>query len=502
MNEGRAVRSFCYIDDAVDATLALIDRLESGDISGRSFNIGRSDPVSIREMADIMLRLSGRDGGDVSVSVEEHFGKGFEEIPYRSPDVSAMEEDLGFKSSIGLEEGLRRTLSYWGLLSREEADRKEESSQDGESYFIPMVKPCFDMDDELSFDIFRSLDSGCVTNGGPLLRCFEKELAGFLDLEEALVVSSGSDALLLSIKALGLEKGKAVLPSFTYMSTLSALVHCGFEPVFCDIDPDSWTMDPDHLSRILMREKVKLILPVNVFGVHADLAEIASLAEGADAKIVYDNAHGFGTEKDGLRAPPEPDIQIFSLHATKILPAVEGGIVLSRNADLLNEVRRLSVHGLSSDPLSSSPGYNAKMSELHAAVGLNSLRNFPEALERRRKYAARLCSFLANECDSRYILQKIPPGIRSNYQNLGVLFAREGADIDMAVSGFLNYGVEAKRYFHPPLHRLKSFGGISLENTESVSASLLCLPLHNRMKEKTLRRVEIAAVETGGALVV
>lgn len=356
---------------------------------------------------------------------------------------------------------------------------------------LPWVRPSIEPDDALMATLRASLESGRVTNDGPLVRRFERDAAAWLGVPDAVAVSSGSEALRLPLKALGL-RGRVVLPSFTYLATLSAVALNGLEPVFCDVDPRTFTLDPAALAALLDRERgAAAVLPVNAFGVPPDLAAIAAIAAGAGARLLYDNAHGFGSERRGRRLPAEPAFQMLSLHATKVMPAVEGGLVVSPDADLLARVRRLRAHGIAPDPLASTPGVNAKMDELRAAVALHSLARLDAVLARRRAYAARLRDAL-ERCGGAYQVQHVPEGVTSNFQNLAVRMLAQ-PDADAAVAAFARHGVEARRYFHPPLHRLAMFPRpASLPRTDEVVASLVCLPLHSRMDEDDLLRVERA----------
>ncbi|MDH5492339.1 MAG: aminotransferase class I/II-fold pyridoxal phosphate-dependent enzyme, partial [Myxococcales bacterium] len=485
---GEAVRSFCHVQDAVEGTYRLLSSVDTGGAAqGRAFNIGRAEPVTIRRMAEVMIHLSGHRPGTTIVSGPELFGEGFEEIPHRVPDTSAMREATGFEAKLDLESGLRLTLADAGLLSPE--------AKSPPAPRIPMVRPRFEADPALLAELGHCLESGQVTNGGPRLQRFESELARRLGHEEVLVLSSGAAALEIAVQTLGI-RGKAILPSFTYMATLNALLAHGIEPVFCDLCPDDWTLDPAELSRLLeAHPDVGAIVPVNVFGVPPRLEAIAALARPRGLPILYDDAHGFGTELRSSGREAAVDAHILSFHATKVLPAVEGGMLALRDASKRGEARRLAFHGIAADPLDSRGGQNAKMDELRAAVGLRSLEHVDEAIGRRRRYAARLRAFIAAHAADTFEPQAIPEGVLSNFQNFGVRIVAEGLSPQAAIEALALRGVEARRYFYPPLHRLHLFeGGPSLPQTEALCEAQLCLPLHSSMQEQTLARIE-AAIE-------
>lgn len=369
---------------------------------------------------------------------------------------------------------------------------------------IPWVRPIFEPDESLLADIHAALSSGRVTNDGPHQREFERGVASYLGAESCLAVSSGTSALLLAIWALDVRGGTAVLPSFTFGATLNAVLLAGMTPVFCDIEPDTWTMSASHLERLLDADpSIRLVVPVNVFGVQPDLGAIRRAIGNRSAALLLDNAHGFGTEHDGHRCPREAPVQAYSFHATKTLPAVEGGAIVTADARLLAEIRRLRNHGVASDPQASTPGFNAKMSELHALVGLRSLQGLDAALARRREYAERFREAMAADGADAFTAQTIPRGMRSNFQNLGVLCRRGGRPNVPAVQTALDRaGIETRRYFWPALHQIPACRDrCSLPVTEAVSEAILCLPLHNRMDAPILDRIEDAlraAAHAGG----
>jgi dTDP-4-amino-4,6-dideoxygalactose transaminase len=210
--------------------------------------------------------------------------------------------------------------------------------------------------------------------------------------------------------------------------------------------------------------------------------------------VVLDAAHGFGTERAGLRVERGPVATAYSLHATKTLAAVEGGLVVSEDDALLAEVARLRSHGLASSRLESTPGHNFRMDEVRARIALHRIADLDGALERRRSYASRLRSAALAKSDGFFSAQRVPPDVRSSFQNLAVRCRLGPAQrIEEVLGAFAEHGIEARRYFEPPLHRLTMFAGRhSLPVTDQVYASLICLPLHDEMAERDLERIEHA----------
>jgi dTDP-4-amino-4,6-dideoxygalactose transaminase len=367
---------------------------------------------------------------------------------------------------------------------------------------IPVIRPYFEIKEE-GFQLLASLlASGQVTNNGSHVQHFERLLSDYLGVKEAVAVSTGAGALLLALKALKLPRGKAILPAYTYIATLNAVVHAGLEPVFCDIEAGTFTLDSLHLEELLGKTAdARCVVPVNVFGVPANLTAIRSLCDRAGAKLLYDNAHGFGTEVNGRRLPGEADAQVFSFHATKALPAVEGGLIVSADPVIISHVRQLRNHGLAPIPSDTVSGFNAKMDELRAVIGTYSLLGFPETLKRRRYYGDRLrASF--QRFEETYALQVIPPDVRTNYQNLGVCCpAASRVGLARVIELFREQGVSVRSYFDPPLYKFKGFGnGSELPVTESVWRTLISVPIHSRMTEKVLGQIEEATARVAVAL--
>jgi len=351
---------------------------------GLSINIGRNDPITIKHLAQLMIRFSGHSEGIIEKSGTLFFGKGFEEIPYRAPNVSRLEEVLDFKAEIELEEGIAKTLEYRGFL-KPQSERKIDTTNKKEA-IIPAIRPILKPTPQLLNRYKKSLESGWLSNNGPNVREFEQKLAAYLNVPSVVLVSNGADAIQISLQAMGV-KGKVILPAYTFIATLNAVLANNLTPVFCDINPDTYTMCPDSLQEIIQREtNIGCIIPVNVFGVAPNLSAIGSIAKEVDIPIFFDNAHGFGAELDGKQISSIPLAQSISFHATKALPAIEGGLIISPNEDKLDEIRLLRNHGIAPNLLQSKFGMNSKMDELRAITGLHSLENFETTLNNRKSY--------------------------------------------------------------------------------------------------------------------
>ncbi len=369
---------------------------------------------------------------------------------------------------------------------------------------IACIEPYVPVDPWLEAALRSVLTSGRLTNHGPHVLALERALSGWLE-EDILAVSSGSTAIEIGLRAIQLvadphQPRALVLPACTYVATLNAVQRANYTPVFCDIDPTTWTLCPDALGAILRsRSDIAVVLPVNVYGVSPDLPRIRALANRAGARVLYDCAHGLGTRVPDSFRQQGAHVTAWSMHATKLLPAGEGGLIASDDPRILESVRLLRNHGIGADPLATVLGSNGKLSELHAAVALASFRRLDSILARRRAHMTRLSGFLRQLAPRRVQLQACAPGVESNAQNLTVLVTDDAgvpAPLLAArwIAALADLNVEARRYFWPPLHHLRRLNAraVSLPVTDAVMPALVCLPLHTEMVEATLARLEIA----------
>lgn len=491
---GNAVRAFCHVDDAAEGLARLLLAPSSDPVwANKMLDLGRDEPVTV---SDLVLRLSALSGLPV-----QHERDGDVIAPAPVSPLLANPRPLvaatGFHAAIDLDGGLAGTLAAMGRLAETPAQVLRP---------LPNIRPLFDCDSDLGGRIQRILVSGQVTNGGPRQQALERRLAEWLGVAESVVVSNGADALSLALAALPAAPGaKAILPSYTFIATLNAVRAAGLTPVFCDIDPETFTLCPQALERLLAKTSdVAWVIPVAVFGIPAELAKLCPLAEAVGARVLYDNCHGFGSEVDGARVLSGPLVQTISMHATKVLPGIEGGILLSDDADLLARFRQLRNHGIAADPLQSTVGMNTKLDEVRAEITLAQLAGIDGALARRRGYGERLRGFIDRAgLGDVFRLQRIPEGVRSNFQNHGILCPLPDQRArDVVVADFQARGIGARPYFHPALHRLPAFSDqpFDLPHTENVWTRWVCLPLHARMAAPDLERLEQSLLEIGQKL--
>jgi dTDP-4-amino-4,6-dideoxygalactose transaminase len=356
---------------------------------------------------------------------------------------------------------------------------------------VPSIHPRLAPDLTLNARLFDILCRRQLSNCGPNARHLEERIATLTGARHVVAVGSGSAALLVAARAMNCS-GTAIVPSFTFLATAAAAVHSGLTPVFCDIDPTTWTLDPHHLQRLVEQHPdVSLVLPVTTFGVPPDLSEIDAIAASVGARVLHDACHAFGSTVSGTSVLGLPGVHTLSMHATKILSAVEGGLVCTDDEALAQEVRQRANYGFSGgDRRQSLPAFNFHFDEVRAELAHHSLDHATDALALRAEQARRL-----RDAAEGFQVQAQPDGVRSGFQEVGVAFPHGPAtDAPVWQSRLRALGVEGRRYFHPPLHTLQRFTDPStaLPVTDDLCRRILCMPIHPWMPEAQLQAVEAA----------
>ncbi|HZW03611.1 MAG TPA: aminotransferase class I/II-fold pyridoxal phosphate-dependent enzyme, partial [Anaerolineaceae bacterium] len=232
---------------------------------------------------------------------------------------------------------------------------------------VTIVRPVLPELSELQADVHTILSSGMVTKGR-YLREFEEAVCQHLGVKHAVAVSSCTTGLMLSYKLLGLT-GDVVVPSFTFMATVAALVWNGLRPIYADVDPGTTNLDVAAAERAITPHTTAIVA-VHNFGNPADIAELEALAHRHKLKLIFDAAHGFGALYQGVPVGKQGDAQIYSLSPTKLLITGEGGIVATNNDDLAEALRVGREYGNSGAYDSLFAGLNARMPEFNALMGI------------------------------------------------------------------------------------------------------------------------------------
>jgi dTDP-4-amino-4,6-dideoxygalactose transaminase len=319
-----------------------------------------------------------------------------------------------------------------------------------------------------------------LSNFAEYASSLEELAARYLESANVLTVSSGDVALILALRALELPPGSPVLvPSFTFNSTVNAILWNGLRPVFVDIDPETLNMDPgDALRRA---DGAAAIMVTHVFGNPAPVAEFSRIARDLGARLIFDAAHGYGSLSRGRHVGTFGDAEVFSLSGTKPVTSAEGGLFSTSNPELAERFTFLRAYGFQHDYQSRYVGLNGKLSELHAALGLLTLARIEDALAVRRRHVERYRGRLGSIPGVTF--QRVAPDDRSTYKDFAVLFATDGQR-NLAEAALTAAEIQTKRYFRP-CHQMDAYRAHAdrpLPVTESVYERILCLPLFEDLK--------------------
>lgn len=334
-------------------------------------------------------------------------------------------------------------------------------------------------------------DSHWLTNMGAKHQRLEKALEEYLGAEHVTLLTNGHLALENVLEAMDLH-GEIITSPFTFASTTHAIVRCGCTPVFCDIDPESFTIDVGKLES-LITEKTVAILPIHVYGNICDTDALAAIAKKHGLKLIYDAAHAFGVKKNGVSAACFGDASMFSFHATKVFNTIEGGALCYRDEALgqrIRDLKNFGIHGPEEVPF---VGGNAKMNEFCAAMGLCNLRHLDGWLAERRAVVEHYRARLSGVAGIR--LNQVQPGVESNYAYFPVIFDGYKYGRDEVFARLGEHKIVARKYFYPITNSFDCYRGRPGFDPEATPVAkymggrVLTLPLYAGLAEEDVDRI-------------
>ncbi len=228
----------------------------------------------------------------------------------------------------------------------------------------------------------KAYQRGSLTDHGILLDELEQRLKKYLNVQDLQCVTSATTALQIAIKALGIDGGEIITTPFSYVATTSAILAEKCTPVYVDIEPDFFNIDADKIEQAIT-PKTKAIMPVHIFGRACNIEKIEEIAKKYDLKVIYDAAHAFGAEYNGQSILNYGNISVVSLQETKLFHTVEGGIMTAKDPYISRQIDLIKKCG-HEDENFIRDGINARLSELHAAMGLANLDHIDENIEKRK----------------------------------------------------------------------------------------------------------------------
>lgn len=288
-------------------------------------------------------------------------------------------------------------------------------------------------------------ESHWLTNGGEKHKRLESGLKDYLGVPNIALFTNGHLALECIIDAFDLQEEVITTP-FTFASTTHAIVRNGLKPVFCDINPDDYTIDVSKIEE-LITEETSAIIPVHVYGNICNVIEIERIAKKYNLKVIYDAAHTFGVTVNGEGVGNFGDASMFSFHATKVFNTIEGGAVTFKDAGLKTKLDAFKNFGITGPESVEYIGTNAKMNEFQAAMGICNLRHVDEEIEKRRKLVERYISNLKGIQGIK--LTKPQENVKSNYAYFPVLFDGYRKTRDEVFEELKEHNIYSRKYFYP-----------------------------------------------------
>jgi dTDP-4-amino-4,6-dideoxygalactose transaminase len=326
---------------------------------------------------------------------------------------------------------------------------------------------------------------------GPKHKQFQENLKEYLGVENIDLMTNGQMALELSLQAMNLQ-GEVITTPFTFASTTHAIVRNGLKPVFCDIDPVTYTMDTEKIER-LITDRTCAILPVHVYGNVCNIEEIERIAHKYELKVLYDAAHTFGETYNGKAVASYGDASCLSFHATKVFNSIEGGAVCFKDAQMgarLYDLKNFGIHGPEEV---SAVGANAKMNEFCAAMGICNLRHVDDEIAKRKKVAERYREHL--EWIDGIYLNTIQEGVTPNYAYFPVVFEEKefGVTRSEVYDKLAENGISARKYFYPLTNTFSAFHGkydvLETPVALHISKRVLTLPIYADLALEDVDRI-------------
>jgi len=341
----------------------------------------------------------------------------------------------------------------------------------------------------------KVLKSGILTGrlgSGPMAETFENNFAKFAKAKNAVAVNSGTAALHMALWTAGVKAGdEVILPSFTFIATAEAVALTGAKPVFVDVKPDTYNIDPSKIEQAITN-KTRAVIPVDLYGLPAEMDKLKEIADKHNLILVEDAAQAHGASYKGKPPGYFADMTCWSFYASKNITTGEGGMITTNNEEYAENLRLIRSHGEKDEYKASVLGHNYRMPEIAAAIGVEQLKKLPKFVEKRRKNAQALTERLRSI--NQLILPTEPRGCRSSWY-LYTVRIRTGGERERAkfVEDLRKKGVGATVYYHTPIHQMpfyQQFGTYRLPNTEKVAQQVFSLPVHPKV---TLKNVEYIA---------
>jgi len=359
---------------------------------------------------------------------------------------------------------------------------------------IPAAKPIIGDEEREAVD--RVLRSGMLAQG-PEVKAFEEEFSAHVGGRHCVAMNSGTSALHLGFIAAGIKPGdEVIVPSFSFAATANSVVLAGGVPVFADIDPRTFNLDPDHVET-LITNKTKAIMPVHLYGHIAAMDRFDEIAAKHGLQIIEDAAQGHLASLNGRNAGEFGIVASFSFYPTKNMTAGEGGMVVTDSAEIARTLRLLRNQGQEIRYQNEIIGFNTRMTDIHAAIGRVQLTKLPGWTKQRQENAAYLDANLKG-----VVTPYLAPNTTHSYHQYTIRIpGGDAAKRDAFMTKIGEKGVGSGVYYPTPIHRLPSFKSeLNLPETELVIKECVSLPVHPSLTQDELKTIVEVVNEVVAAL--
>jgi len=346
---------------------------------------------------------------------------------------------------------------------------------------IYVTRPFLPPLDEYAAGLREIWENRWLTNNGPVLQRFTGLLSRYFETDNVCLFNNGTLALQIGLQGMGIS-GEVITTPFTFVATTHALYWNKIRPVFVDIEPDNYTLDPKAVEAAIT-PWTTAILPVHVFGHPCRLEELAAIARRHKLALIYDAAHAFGVRVSGKHIGHFGDLSMFSFHATKLFHSCEGGLLIFQDSGLKRTFDYLKNFGFENETQVVMPGTNAKMNELQALMGILVLKHLDEMIDKSRRIALLYRARLQDVSGIRFP-PPLPRDVRYNFSYMPIEVDEEvfGMSRDALYERLREYNVFARRYFYPLICDFACYKGLVIKDPLSVArrvaSRILTLPIY------------------------
>ncbi len=367
---------------------------------------------------------------------------------------------------------------------------------------ITVTQPCLPPLDEFIPYLEKIWKSRWLTNNGPLHQQLEEELAEYLGVKYISLFSNGTLALISALQALNIT-GEVITTPFSFVATTHALWWNKITPVFVDVEPNYFNLDPSKIEAAI-NEKTTAILPVHVYGNPCHVEKIQEIADKYHLKVIYDAAHAFGVKKNGVSILNYGDLSVLSFHATKVYSTIEGGAIICHSQEMKHHIDNLKNFGFRGELVVEEPGINAKLNEIQAAYGLLQLKYIDSFIEK-RKYITNSYRNLLHAISGIHFLSDMDK-VTHNYSYFPILVDETiyGMNRDDLYSQLQQYNIFTRRYFYPLISTFEPYKNLISANPDNipiatkVSQQILCLPIYVNMEDEDIYFIVNVIKNRGG----